>query len=243
VKEEHGGERGSEVIDQRTLVDKCEGEGADLLEESGGLGGGVLRGLRVWAVCAEGCKAGSDPEGVGGDLGYGHLLEVGGGACSAKPETAGLVEIVGGGGQAKPVERLRLAGEEMPGLAERLGWGERLREQSVGAPRLAGCKRLPGEQDASADELREDEAFAALPGLEVAREDKVEGALRLAGEVEEGGEFDGEVVAPWREGGVTQELGEAGVGRDAGALPKLVALVEEARVGWIGCECAIEGRE
>src|ERR1019366_2485651 len=99
------------------------------------------------------------------------------------------------------------------------------------------------EQNAGANELREHQAFPALPRLELPAHQEIECLLRLARVIEQRGKFHGEVVALFWKIRVTHEFRETHVGRNSGALPKLVALKENACVARISGECVVEGYE
>ena len=67
---------------------------------------------------------------------------------------------------------------------------ERSHEKAASKPRLVVREGLASKQNAGANELREHEALAAFPWLELAAEQQIKSPLRLACVVEQRSEFD-----------------------------------------------------
>jgi hypothetical protein len=136
--------------------------------------------------------------------------------------------LVAGGdaGVAEPEPDVALVGEQVLGLAEIFGCGERLFEVGAGGGGIFR-ERGAAEEKVRADVLAEGLAFAAFPGLELARLEDWQRGGGTAGLVVKRAELDAEVVAGADELGVALQFAET-LGRFlAEALPELVALVEQ----------------
>ena len=83
-------------------------------------------------------------------------------------------------------------------------------------------------------------SFASFPRLESAALDHLQCSLILAGEVQQGAQFDGEIVALLNQCWVLQQLGQALPRALAATLLELVSLVEDASIGRIGRKRLVE---
>ena len=131
---------------------------------------------------------------------------------------------------AQPVVDIALVGEKMPGLAQRLWWLKRGLEMS---------ERVRGLLDARARRASSNRARTNCPstrpsppshGWKLRASRAGESLLRFACLVVERREFHGEIIARCDQIRMLQQLGKAPLRSDPRPLPKLVALIENARI-------------
>ena len=154
--------------------------------------------------------------------------------CGALPAFASRLRVAGGVlRHTEPIVDVALIRQRMIGLAEIFRRLKRGGEQLHRSLRVTLPQRAAAEREMRAHMLPERQAFAALPRLEFSRAKERQRLFVLRGLVVEAGEFDGEIVAQVHEIAMAFEFREADGGLLAGALPELVALVEDASVGRI----------
>jgi hypothetical protein len=195
-------------------------------------------------MLTERIEAGANPEGVRRSFRDSHLLKVSRGPRATLPESPSLRNIsVSGGRYAEPVERLTLARKQVVRLTERVRWIECSTDQATRTLRFVLSKRPLGKQNIGSAELREHQAFPALPRLKLATQQYIQSLLRMTGVIEQRGEFDREIIALRRKIGVAQQLSEAFSRFNASPLPKLITLKKNPRTRGASGERAIEGRK
>src|SRR5438477_10297097 len=131
---------------------------------------------------------------------------------------------------AKPIMDVTSVREQMHCFAQigrRTHGGIELRARSV---ELASSEGIATEGQVSADMLSQRAAFAALPGLKFTAGDELTGFVVLSGLVVEGTKFDAEIVALADEAETFCQFAQAFFWSFTDTFPKLVALVEKARV-------------
>ncbi|GAB4004729.1 hypothetical protein GCM10029992_50580 [Glycomyces albus] len=121
----------------------------------------------------------------------------------------------------------------MPGLPEARGRVERGLGVGHGAVRFARREGFAGERQVRLFPGGEDAAFTALPGLEGAAGEYVEGLARSADGGQEFGVLHGQVVAALDQVAASVQGRESTLGVDAAPCVELVGLVEQA--GVVGC--------
>ena len=135
---------------------------------------------------------------------------------------------------AKRVFDVALVGEKMPSFAKRWWRVHRGFEMNDRVGRIARCNGASCQQQAGANELAEHKSLAALPWLKISLEQAGKCALRFACLVIECCQFDGKIVARCDRSRMTKQLCATALRRDTSALPKLVALIQNAAILWIG---------
>src|SRR5580698_3050742 len=160
MKEQHCRERSGKIVDLRLLRFELLRIVSDAAEYFLCL----LRLLQLF-------KRRASPVGHVGDREHTHLLEVARLPRGALPPAFRFRSVISiRVRHAEGVFDVAFVGEEVPRLAYRLRWMQCGFEMSDRIGRLSGGDGVPCQQQASADELSEDEPFAALPRLKVARE-------------------------------------------------------------------------
>src|SRR5262245_5180479 len=101
---------------------------------------------------------------------------------------------------------------------------------------IVGGQGRAAQCQISADVLAERPAFAAFPWLKLAAGEEFAGLIVLASLVVERAKLNAEIVALIDEIEMFRQLAQTFFWFFANALPKLVALVEKAGVGWIGLD-------
>jgi len=103
-------------------------------------------------------------------------------------------------------------------------------EEGDGVVRTAVCQRAAGQRQVGRHPLPGNQALAALPGVEAAGPENVQGVVVSPKLIEQGHSLDGQVIAGRDEPGVLVERGQPRGRVVAETLAQLVKLVEQPRV-------------
>ena len=119
-----------------------------------------------------------------------------------------------------------LVGEQVLGLAQRVGDVERRLKMSMGFRRAASRQLSAPKSEAGPNILRKRHPLPALPGLEAAARQDIQGLVVSADLVQQRAKLDREIVALIDKGSMVAQLSQPIAGKVAEPPPELVAFVE-----------------
>ena len=123
-----------------------------------------------------------------------------------------------------------LVGEQVLGLAQRFGTRKRRCKMRARFRRAAGSQLPSPEGEPSSHILSERQTLPALPGLEAAADQDIQGLVVSADLVQQRAKLDREIVALIDEDLMLAQLSQPIAGKATESPPELIAFVEQSRV-------------